>query len=57
METLEPNRERGRVKTGRRRNWAKGLIRPQTLKMVIAVGRWTLRVLQLIDTIVRVFRN
>ena len=57
METLEPNRERGRVKKEQRRNWAKALIRPQTLKMIIAFGRWTLCVLQLVDTIIKVFRQ
>ncbi len=57
METLEPNRERGRVKKEQRRSWAKALIRPQTLKMIIAFGRWTLRILQLVDTIIKVFRH
>lgn len=57
MATLGPNRERGRVKTGRRRSWAKPLIRPQTLKLVIEVGRWIVQVLQLIWAIVRIFRN
>lgn len=57
MATLEPNGERGRVKTGRRRKWAKPLVRPQTLKLVIEIGRWIVQILQLVWTIIKVFRN
>lgn len=55
METLDQNGERGRAKTGQRRRWAKVLIRPRTLKLVIGVGRWTIRVLQLVHAILKVF--
>lgn len=57
MATLEPNGERGRVKTGRRRKWAKPLIRPQTVKVVIEIGKWIVQILQLVETIIKVFRN
>lgn len=57
MSPLEPNRERGRVKTGQRRKWAKPLVRPQTLKLVIEVGRWIVQILQLVWAIIKVFRN
>lgn len=57
MATLEPNGERGRVKTGRRRRWAKPLIRPQTMKLVIEIGKWILQILQLVEAIIKVFRN
>lgn len=57
METLDQNEERGRVKTERRRRWAKALVRPQTVKTVAAVGRWIVTILKLIYAIVRVFRD
>lgn len=57
METLDQNEEHGRVKTGRRRAWAKALVRPQTLKMAAAVGKWIILVLKLVHATIRIFRD
>jgi len=57
MSQLDLNGERGRKKPRMRRRWAKPLIRPQTLKALIAIGRWTAKVLGLVLAIIKVFRE
>lgn len=57
MTELDLNRERGRSKARMRRNWAMLLIRPQTLKLVIKVGQWVVKILHLVLLIAKVFRE
>jgi len=57
MSQLDLNEERRRKKAKARRRWAKPLIRPQTLKAMIAIGRWAAKVLGLALTIIKVFRE
>lgn len=58
METSDQfDRKRRRMKSRGRQSWAKCLLRPQTLKSLIAVGRLVTRVVWLIYSIVRVFRE
>lgn len=57
MSQLDLNGERRRKKTRTRRRWAKPLIRPQTLKALITIGRLTAKVLQLAMAIIKVFRE
>lgn len=57
MSKLELNGERRRTKTSLRRRWAKPLIRPQTLKLVIKVGQGIVKILQLIFSIIKIFRE
>ena len=57
METLDQNGECGRVKKKRRLTGARVLIRPQTWKAIVAVGRWIVKILQLIEAVTRVFRH
>ena len=57
MTQLELNGERRRKKTRMRPSWAKPFIRPQTLKTLMAIGRWTAEVLGLALAIMKVFRE
>ncbi len=57
MSKLELNGERRRTKASLRRRWAKPLIRPQTLKLVIKVGQGIVKILQLVIWIIKIFRE
>lgn len=46
-----------RVKTVRRRGWAKPLIRPGTLKTIMALGRVAAQLLHLVLSIIKLFRQ
>ncbi len=57
MSQLDLNGERRRKKARTRRRWAKSLVRPQTLRALITIGRWTAKVLGLALAIIKVFRE
>ena len=57
MSQLDLNGERRRKKLSKRRRWAKPLIRPQTLKMVFAIGRWIAQLLGFALAVIRFFRE
>lgn len=56
MSQLDLNGERRRKKLSKRR-WAKPLIRPQTLKTMIAIGQWVAQILGFVLAIIRFFRE
>lgn len=51
------DRKRRRAKPHAGKRWAKSLIRPRTVKLLIGVGVWITRVLWLIYALVKVFRE
>jgi hypothetical protein len=51
------DRKRRRVKLGKRRSWAKVLLRPQTWKMMVAVGIALTRVIWIIYKAVHFMRE
>jgi hypothetical protein len=57
MRKLGLNEKRTRMKTVRRLHWAKRLIRPSTLKAVLAVGRLAYQLLRLLLSIIKLFRQ
>lgn len=57
MSQLDLNGERRRKKLNKRRRWARPLIRPQTLKMVFAIGRWIAKILGLALAVIKFFRE
>src|SRR3546814_294716 len=57
MRKLGLNEKRARTKTVRRQHWAKRLIRPSTLKTVVALGRVVVQLLHIALSIIKVFRQ
>ena len=57
MRKLGLNEKRARTKTVRRQHWAKPLIRPSTLKTVVALGRVVVQLLHIALSIIKVFRQ
>jgi hypothetical protein len=58
METSDRfDRKRRRVKPKAAKSWAKPFIKPQTVKLLIGVGVWITRVLWLIYSLIKVFRE
>lgn len=51
------SKKRERVKTVRRSRWAKPLIRPATLKTIMALGRLAAQLLHLMLSIIKLFRQ
>jgi hypothetical protein len=54
MRKLGLNEKRARTKTVRRQHWAKRLIRPSTLKTVVALGRVVVQLLHIALSIIKV---
>jgi len=58
METSKNiDRERRRVESRKRWNWAKALIRPRTIKVLIEVGRWLTQVVYIAFAIIKFLRE
>lgn len=57
MDSSDFNEERRRTEPSKRSRWAKALIRPQTLKVLIAVGQLGAVLLRLLLEVVRSFRE
>ncbi|WP_294073594.1 hypothetical protein [Sphingomonas sp.] len=57
MRKLGLNEKRARTKTVRWQHWAHRLVRPSTLKTMVALGRLVAQVLHLVLSIIKVFRQ
>jgi len=51
------SKKRERVKTVYRSRWAKPLVRPATLKTIMALGRLAAQLLHLVLSIIKLFRQ
>lgn len=51
------NEKRTRMKTVQKAHWAKSLIRPSTLKTIMALGRLAVQILHVILAIIKIFRQ
>lgn len=58
METSKNiDRERRRVGSRKRWNWAKALIHPQTIKTLVTVGKWITQVIYIALAIIKFLRE
>ncbi len=57
METLGPNGECGRSKPQKRRTWATALVRPQTVKVLLALMPRLIKLVAALIELEKTFRN
>lgn len=57
METLEPNGERGRSKPRTRSAWASALVRPGTVKALLALMPMLIKLISSVIELVKAIRN
>lgn len=57
MDSSDFNKERRRTKTGLRAKWAKALLRPQTLTVLIGVGKMAALGLRLVLELIDIARK
>lgn len=58
METSKDiDRERRRIGSQKRWKWAKALIRPQTIKALVEVGKWVTQVIYVALAIIKFLRE
>ena len=57
MDSSDFNEERRRTEPSKRSGWAKALIRPRTLKVLIVVGQFAAIVVRLVLEVIHPFRE
>ncbi len=57
MATLDPNGEWGRSKPQKRRTWAIALVRPQTVKVLLALMPRLIKLVAAVIELEKTFRN
>lgn len=57
MEALDPNGECGRSKPQKRKTLAWAFVHPRTVKLLLALMPWTIKLITMIIELVRSLRN
>lgn len=57
METLDPNGERGRSKPQKRNTQGNPLVCPQTVKALLVLMPWLIKLISLVLELVKAFRD
>lgn len=57
MDYHEDDKERGRLSSENKAKWGRSIVNPRTLKLVLSMGPWIVKILRLIVELVKLFKG